>query len=222
MARDVARAIGNVQGGGSCVVRQREALLDGGWYQVGAGAGGYAVYHRLHESVMSHALLLHVSPYGPSILDVMPYYVVIESESSTDTRRKWSNSLSATISSGIDAVFGAAGMSAMRGPDVIEGYCYRGAFFSPHHFAEMKEMHDKQMLAYEAGCKKLPRAARLHREVGVPRDLPSLKKFLDAGKRNRTRKRNKREVSTGGGGRVGGVGMSLYSAALFLVHLCCP
>jgi hypothetical protein len=50
-----------------------------------------------------------------------------------------------------------------------------------------------------------------------------LKKFLDAGKRNRTRKRNKREVSTGGGGgRVGGVGMSLYSAAPFLVHLCCP
>ena len=61
----------------------------------------------------------------------------------------------------------------------------------------MKGMYDKQLLAYEAGCKKLPRAARLHREVCVPWDLPALKKLLDSGKRNRKRKKNKTEVSRG-------------------------
>lgn len=154
----------------------------------------YAVYQRHHESAESDAVLLHVAPYGPSIVDVMPYYLVLESESSCDCRqRKWSNSLTATLDASTGIVVPVVG-KVRRGPDVLEGYCYQGAFFSTHHFAEMKEMYDKQLLAYEAGCKKLPRAARLHREIGVPRDLPALKKFLEAGKRNRKRKRNKREV----------------------------
>ena len=153
------------------------------------------MYQRHHESEGSDAILLHVAPYGPSIIDVMPFYLVLESESSCDYRRKkWSNSLSATLGIGVP---GGGGGVKLRGPGVLEGYCYQGAFFSPHHFAEMKGMYDKQLLAYEAGCKKLPRAARLHREVCVPRDLPALKKLLDSGKRNRKRKKNKREVSRG-------------------------
>ena len=75
------------------------------------------------------------------------------------------------------------------------GYCYQGAFFSPHHFAEMKEMFDKQLQTYEAGCRMLPRTARRHNEMSIPMDLPSLKKFLDAGKRNRKRKQNKKEFN---------------------------
>jgi hypothetical protein len=161
----------------------------------------YAVYQRHHESRGSDAVLLHVAPYGPSIIDVMPFYLVLESESSCDSRRrKWSNSLSAAIGVGAPpSAVGVGGGELMRGPDVLEGYCYQGAFFSPHHFAEMKEMYDKQLLAYEAGCRKLPRAARLHREVCVPRDLPALKKLLDAGKRDRKRNKNKREVRRMGG-----------------------
>ena len=77
---------------------------------------------------------------------------------------------------------------------MLEGYCYQGAFFSPHHFAELKEMYDKQLLAYEAACKKLPLRAKNFRQSGVPNDLPTLKKFLEAGKRNRKRKQNTREV----------------------------
>ena len=158
----------------------------------------YAVYQRYHESAGSDAILLHVAPYGPSIIDVMPFYLVLESESSCDVRRKkWSNSLSATLDIGAP---GRGGGGMLRGPEVLEGYCYQGAFFSPHHFAEMKEMYDKQLLAYEYGCKKLPQAARLHREVCVPRDLPALKKLLDSGKRNRKRKKNKGEVSWRDGG----------------------
>lgn len=78
-------------------------------------------------------VLLHVTPYGPSITDVMPYYLVLEFETSCDLRnKKWGNSL--TSLSNI----------TWQGPQVLEGYCYQGAFFSPHHFAELKEMYDKQ------------------------------------------------------------------------------
>lgn len=86
------------------------------------------------------------------------------------------------------------GQRRWQGPQVLEGYCYSGAFFSPHHFAELKEMYDNQLLAYEAACKKLPVRAKKIRESGVPNDLPTLKRFLEAGKRNRKRKKNIREV----------------------------
>ncbi|KAL7430659.1 hypothetical protein ACHAXM_002303 [Skeletonema potamos] len=105
-------------------------------------------------------------------------------ETSVDSRQqKWANSL-ATISS-----------VPLQGPQVLEGYAYQGAFFSPHHFAELKTMYDKQLLAYEAACKKLPIVAKNFRHGGPPRDLPTLKKFLEAGKRSRKRKKNIREFN---------------------------
>ena len=110
----------------------------------------------------------------------MPYYTVLEFETSQDRRDKWSEFVSKNFWSG---------------PPVLEGYCYQGAFFSPHHFAELKEMYDKQLLAYEAACKKLPITAKNYRHGGPPRDLPTLKKFLEAGKRNRKRKQNIREYN---------------------------
>jgi len=188
IARTVAKALGTVQEGNNHVdgeetkvVRQYEALMDEGFHQVGAGSGGYAVYQyhvRFNKQapVQSALFLLHVTPYGPSITDVMPYYIVLEHETSFDHRGKWSQ------------------QTSWHGPSVLEGYCYQGAFFSPHHFAELKEMYDKQLLAYESACKKLPTIAKTHR-TGVPRDLPTLKKFLEAGKRNRKRNKNNREFN---------------------------
>jgi polyphosphate kinase 2 (PPK2 family) len=76
---------------------------------------------------------------------------------------------------------------------VLEGYAYQGAFFSPHHFAELKQMYDKQLLAYEAACKKLPIVSKNTRRGGPPRDLPTLKTFLEAGKKSKKRKQNIRE-----------------------------
>jgi len=78
---------------------------------------------------------------------------------------------------------------------VLEGYAYQGAFFSPHHFAELKTMYDTQLLAYDAACKKLPIVAKNTRHGGPPRDLPTLKAFLEAGKRSRKRKQNIREFN---------------------------
>lgn len=192
IARIVASALGEVQTSGDDgqeVVRQQDALLEKGFKQVGAGSGGYAVYtyeFHFHKSspIKSTTIQLHCTPYGPSITDVMPYYLVLEFETSCDLRnKKWSNSLT--------------NLSALtwQGPQVLEGYCYQGAFFSPYQFAALKEMYDKQLLAYEAACKKLPIVAKSHRQSGVPNDLPTLKKFLDAGKRNRKRKQNTREYN---------------------------
>jgi hypothetical protein len=145
--------------------------------------GRYAVYQYIFHTT---TVLLHVTPYGPSIADIMPYYLVLEFETSCDFRQKiWSNSMAS-----LDI-----GQRRWQGPQVLEGYCYQGAFFSPHHFAELKEMYDNQLLAYEAACKKLPVRAKTIRQSGVPNDLPTLKKFLEAGKRNRKRKKNIREVS---------------------------
>ena len=105
-------------------------------------------------------------------------------ETSVDVRQqKWANSL-APISS-----------LQLQGPQVLEGYAYQGAFFSPHHFAELKQMYDKQLLAYEAACKKLPIVSKNTRHGGPPRDLPTLKSFLEAGKRSKKRKQNTREFN---------------------------
>mmetsp|Transcript_1008 Transcript_1008/g.2335 ORF Transcript_1008/g.2335 Transcript_1008/m.2335 type:complete len:672 (-) Transcript_1008:914-2929(-) len=184
IARIVAKALGEVQvssdgnGNGGDVVKQQEALLKEGFQQVGAGSGGYAVYQYHFKQ---HILLLHVTPYGPSITDIMPYYTVLEFETSCDRRNQWSEFVSKSIWSG---------------PPVVEGYCYQGAFFSPHHFAELKAMYDKQLLTYEAACKKLPIVSKTTRHGGPPRDLPTLKKFLETGKRGRKRNQNIREYNS--------------------------
>ena len=81
IARRVATALGKVQvsgedtGDGKVVVRQYEALMEEGFHQVGAGSGGYAVYQFRFKTT---TILLHVTPYGPSITDVMPFYLVLE------------------------------------------------------------------------------------------------------------------------------------------------
>jgi polyphosphate kinase 2 (PPK2 family) len=122
-------------------------------------------------------ILLHITPYGPSILNVMPRYAVLEFEDSVDRRNKWSEFISKNI---------------WKGPPVVEGYCYNGAFFSPHHFAELKGKYAKQLLTYDSACKAMCKR-RTGRSPNPPSDLLSLKSFLEGGKLPRTRKKNMRE-----------------------------
>jgi polyphosphate kinase 2 (PPK2 family) len=179
----VAKALGKAQQIGiDGTEGQDEALTAEGFRQVGAGSGGYAVYECRRrvwsrEIEASMVILLHITPYGPSILDVMPRYIVLEFEDSVDRRNKWS-----------EFVF----KQLFEGPPVVEGYCYNGAFFSPYHFAELKEMYDKQLLAYDSACKTMVKP-RTGRNPNPPSDLASLKAFLADGKRARTRKKNARE-----------------------------
>jgi polyphosphate kinase 2 (PPK2 family) len=186
LCRIVASALGKAQLIGlDGIEGQKEALSREGFRQIGAGSGGYAVF-ECHRRVFSRkfredgefmTLLLHVTPYGPSILDVMPRYVVLEFEDSVDRRNHWS-----TFNSD----------PPWEGPSLVEGYCYNGAFFSPHHFSELKDMYDKQLSTYNDACRAMckPRSGRI---LNPPSDLSSLKAFLLEGKRPRTRKKNKRE-----------------------------
>ena len=122
IARGVARELGKIQTtfDGTTAIKQYETLLTEGFQQVGAGCGGYAVYQkRIHnltgdDKSSYTTILLHVTPHGPSILDVMPFYIVIETDVSFDRRHtKWSNSLNATAMATFDKNW--------RGPDVLEG-----------------------------------------------------------------------------------------------------
>lgn len=186
LAKLVAKALGSAQEIGFDGLKgQSEALAEEGFHQVGAGSGGYAVYecHRRVWTDMTKdggepmTVLLHVTPYGPSILDVMPRYVVLECEDSADRRGQWSEYISKKV---------------FEGPPVLEGYCYQGAFFSPHHYAELKETYDKQLLAYDRACKAMCKP-RTGRSPNPPTDLLSLKAFLADGKLPRKRKKNRRE-----------------------------
>ena len=147
---------------------------------VGVGSGGYVVYecHRrviAPEGTDRNSLLLHITPFGPSILDVDPRYIVLELEKSQDRRAAWSDLIHSW---------------SWTGPSLVEGFCYLGAFFSGHHFAQLKVKYDNQLMWYDGGYKALTKSRRQK-----PTDLAGLKKFLNAGKRERQRKENKHKYN---------------------------
>jgi len=213
LAKLVAKAMGTAQQiGVDGMEGMREALQKEGFHQIGAGSGGYAVY-ECHRRVFSRetadegesmTMLLHVTPYGPSILDVMPRYIVLEFEDSVDRRNKWSEFISKQIT---------------EGPPVLEGYCYNGAFFSPHHFAEMKLTYDKQLLAYDMACKAMCKP-RTGRSPNPPSDLLTLKAFLVDGKPSWLRRKNRREERQLQGG-VTAVSNELKSMMALNKGTCC-
>ena len=51
-------------------------------------------YESKSSLLGSSTILLHITPYGPSICDVMPNYTVLEYETSFDRRDKWSEFVS--------------------------------------------------------------------------------------------------------------------------------
>jgi hypothetical protein len=188
LAKVVAKALGMSQSiGVDGMAGQNENLAAEGFNQIGSGSGGYAVYecHRVVKHSGSEeddvqTILLHLTPYGPSLLDVMPRYMVLEKEDAQDRRASWSEYLAS---------------KRWNGPSVVEGYAYQGAFFSPYHFAEMKERYGKQLLAYDAACAVMAKP-RTGRKAGPPTDLPSLKVFLAHGKLPRKRHKNEREYNS--------------------------
>ncbi|CAB9529687.1 unknown protein (Partial), partial [Seminavis robusta] len=155
LAKEVAKAFGKAKEIGlDGMEGQREILKEQGFHQVGAGSGGYAVYfcrRKPPNGSTELTILLHVTPYGPSILNVMPRYIVLEFEDSVDRRN----------------------------------HC-------PHHFAELKERYDKQLVTYQVGCKTLCKQ-RTGRNPNPPSDLKSLKTFLADAKKPRKRRRNQRQ-----------------------------
>lgn len=139
--------------------------------QIGCGSGGYAVYSYREQGM---SVLLHVTPYGPAVFDEMPRYVVLEREESIDTREDWSDDLSQFFFSG---------------SPVVEGYCYKGAFFSPYQFAALKSRYDEELLAYANACKLMCTSSK---GALPPTDLVSLKAFLEMGRPAKKIKKHKR------------------------------
>jgi len=133
-----------------------------GFRQVGCGSGGYAVYHYRSGEV---SVLLHATPYGPSIYDEIPKYIVLEHAESQDTRGVWSQYLSQLI---------------YPGPPVVEGYCFKGAFFNSFQYASLREKYDSELSAYDRACKLMN--SMNPSSQNPPTDLLSLKAFLETGR----------------------------------------
>ena len=184
LARKVAASLGKADTTGKI----REVLEELGFQQMGCGAGGYSMYQHPHHADVGSALLLHITPYGPSIMDILPLYIIIEREESADLRKYWSQSVASLR------------WSESIGPKVLEGFCYQGAYFSMHHFACMRVRYDQIMLEYSNACQRMAkrRATGIRDEFSSPPvDLDSLKKFLETGRRGRDqRKTRNRKAQT--------------------------
>lgn len=156
--------------------RADKPLLDIGFTQVGSGSGGYAQYYYRSDRL---AARVHITPYGPSILDELPRYVVLEHDKMPDGRDSWLDFLS---------------LHGFSGPDVVEGYCFKGAFFSPYQFAAMKERYEEELEAYDNACKVMC-SAETSKFSTPPTDLASLKAFLNAGRSRKQQKKDKRRFN---------------------------
>jgi polyphosphate kinase 2 (PPK2 family) len=144
-----------------------KGMAKGNFNMVGSGSGGYSVYYYGEGNLR---LMIHVTPYGPSIFDELPRYVVLEREESHDTRGSWSSTWS----------------RFQYGTPVVEGYCYKGAFFSKYHFAIMKKKYDQQLELYQSACRLMCSAKQKTGESPIPpTDLLSLKQFLAMGKKTK-------------------------------------
>jgi polyphosphate kinase 2 (PPK2 family) len=68
----------------------------------------------------------------------------------------------------------------------VEGYCYKGAFFSKYQFAIMKKKYDQQLEAYQIACRLMCSAKQKTGSSPIPpTDLMSLKQFLAMGKKSK-------------------------------------
>ena len=123
---------------------------------------------------------LHVTPYGPSMMDAMPHYIVLETENSRDCRAAWS-----------DMIATFPWYRSVRS-SVLEGYTYGGAFFSPPQFADLKDAYDHVLANYNRACSALPDPSKDEKNF-PPTDPKSLTKFLNTGLVKKEHKRKKQE-----------------------------
>ncbi|CAE7667276.1 unnamed protein product, partial [Symbiodinium microadriaticum] len=174
LARKVAMALGKDSSNPEpSPHRAMRYMSESNFGLIGCGSGGYTVYSYRDENSI---VLVHVTPYGPAVFDELPRYIVLEREASVDTRGYWSDYLRSFT---------------FKGPPLVEGYCYKGAFFSPYQFAALRARYDEELLAYSNACKLMCTAAK---GALPPTDLASLKAFVEMGRsHNKITKRRARE-----------------------------
>jgi hypothetical protein len=173
-AHSVAVAIGH----GDDPVETRKNLAAVGFTVVGSGAGGYAVYRHFIGTPATEVIMLHVTPYGPSILDEMPRYIILE-------RKK---AVQFTSTSTIL-------QAASRPESAICGFTYSGAYFQSQEWAAFSNRYCLTLEAYERSCKVLRTntAVRQNNPLsGPPRDLQTLKEFIRYGNLPRKQRKDKK------------------------------
>lgn len=171
LARQVAVLIGH----GKDPSETRQNLCDFGFEIFGSGSGGHTVY-RLRRS--GAFVLLYITPYGPSILDEMPRYILLEK------RKKFYKSRLYDKSDG--TILDAATPRAAR----VVGYTYSGAFFQAQEWAALTLRYKRELVDYSEACRimgtrRLSPKKRNPQEIQSavpPLDLPSLKAFIRMGR----------------------------------------
>lgn len=164
LAHAVAIAIGH----GQDPVAARENLTILGFSVVGSGQGGYSVYQKLAKE-SGKVLLVHLTPYGPSILDKMPRYIVLERK----TLRNWAGTSDISI------------LDAALPPEVsVTGFTYSGAFFKSQEWAALTTRFHETLQYYETACQKLGTVEAMKGKNAIltpPTDLETLKAFIRSG-----------------------------------------
>jgi polyphosphate kinase 2 (PPK2 family) len=173
VARRVAESIGH----GADPAQTRASLAAIGFQVFGSGSGGYSVYRLLRDDKI---ITLHVTPYGPSILDEMPRFILLE------RRRRF---YMETLFDESDAnILDAATPREAK----VRGFTYSGAFFQAQEWAALKARYDRELQDYGnacriAGTQALPANKRNPQQAkssSPPNDLLSLKNFIRGGRQS--------------------------------------
>jgi polyphosphate kinase 2 (PPK2 family) len=167
LARAAAGAIGH--GKDPSETRKNLALI--GFNVFGSGIGGYAVY-RMQQG--DKLISMHVTPYGPSINDELPMFVLLERRRAL---HRTADPPDATI---LDA--------ASKRETKVCGFTFSGAFFQSQEWAALKTRYDRELENYSNACRIMGTDLRHERytqdtkSAAPPLDLVSLKAFLRTGR----------------------------------------
>ncbi len=171
--QELAHLVAVAVGSGQNPSETRNNMINMGFELVGCGQGGYAVY-RQRDLDSGKVLLVHVTPYGPSILDAMPRYIVLERKliPTTSSHGAWKNT-------------GATFLDAAVPPDATAyGFTYMGAFFKGQEWAALTTRYQETLESYDAACKRFGTVRALKGKNAIrtpPTDLLTLKEFIRTG-----------------------------------------
>jgi hypothetical protein len=172
LARQIAEAIGH----GASSVDVRNGLEAIGFINYGSGKGGYSVFRMIDE--IDRRITLHLTPIGPSILDEMPRFILLERRS----HFYWNHIKDEAVATMLD--------SATPRESKVRGFTYSGAFFQSQEWAALQSRYAKEMADYASACRQMgtlklsvhKRNPHSAKSPSPPNDLASLKTFIRSGR----------------------------------------
>mmetsp|Transcript_17226 Transcript_17226/g.32607 ORF Transcript_17226/g.32607 Transcript_17226/m.32607 type:complete len:884 (-) Transcript_17226:131-2782(-) len=174
-AKKIAAAIGH--GSDPLLVRRNLGVI--GFELFGTGYGGYSLYRAKLLRNNGIMLMLHITPYGPSIANEMPRYMILE--------RKKMDDITSFHSKGFCTV------ARMKTDAIVKGFAYSGAFFTFQEWAALKLRYDREKLNYDTACRFMGYKSNSVFAVSnftPPTDLVSLKGFIRTGRFPNKKKRD--------------------------------